>query len=89
METIILVVVIGLMDIFCFITGARVGQKVVRQEPVEMPNLNPVKAIDKVITEHRVTKEKEAEEEYFKALMHNIDNYDGTSVGQVNIPARK
>lgn len=86
METILLTITICLNSVVCFIIGAKVGQKVVRQEPIE---INPVKAVNKAITEHKDKKEKEAEDEFYKAILQNIDNYDGTAVGQVKVPARK
>lgn len=89
METILLVIAVAVMCIVSFITGAKVGQKVVKGEPVEMPNLNPVKAINNAIEEHKEKKEKEAEDQYYEAILHNIDVYDGTSAGQKQIPIRK
>jgi hypothetical protein len=86
METIILTIIICLDSIICFVLGAVIGQKVVRQEKIE---INPVKAVNKAITEHKDKKEKEAEDEYYKAILQNIDNYDGTGVGQVKVPVRK
>jgi len=86
METILLILVIGLICYLNFITGVKVGQKVVRGETVETPNLNPIKAVNKAITEHKVQKEKELEDQYYEAIMHNIDAYDGTSTGQKKIP---
>ena len=80
------ILIICLSNLLCFIVGAKVGQKIVRQEKIE---LNPVKAVKNTITEHKVQKEKEAEDEYIKAILHNIDVYDGTSVGQVKVPVRK
>jgi hypothetical protein len=73
-------------NILSFVLGARIGQKIVRQEKIE---LNPVKAVKNTITEHKVQKEKEQEDEYIKTILHNIDIYDGTSVGQVKVPTRK
>ena len=81
-----LVLVIGMLCIVCFFVGAKVGQKVVRQEPIE---LNPIKAVNKAIEEHKEIKAKEEEDEYYKALYQNIDNYTGDSIGQVDIPRRK
>lgn len=81
-----LAIIISLNSIICFIIGAKVGQKVVRQEPIE---LNPIKAVNKAITEHKEIKAKEEEDEYYKALYSNIDNYTGDSIGQVDIPRRK
>ena len=73
-------------NVICLIVGTKLGQKVARQEKIE---LNPVKVVKNTITEHKVQKEKEAEDEYIKAILHNIDVYDGTSVGQVKVPTRK
>lgn len=86
METILLIITIGLINALMFILGAKVGQKVIRQEPIE---LNPIKAVNKAITEHKEIKAKEEEDEYYKALYSNIDNYTGDSIGQVDIPRRK
>ena len=73
-------------NLLSFIVGAKVGQKIVRQETI---NLNPVKAVENVITEHKEIKAKEEEDEYFKAIYQNIDNYTGDSIGQVEVPRRK
>lgn len=81
-----LAIIICLDSIICFIIGAVIGQKVSRQEKIE---LNPIKAVNKAIEEHKEQKEKEAADEYYEALMHNIDNYNGDSIGQVEIPRRK
>lgn len=86
METILLILVICVINAYCFVIGAKVGQKVVRQEPIET---NPIKALNKAVEEHKEAQIKEAEDDYYKALMHNIDNYNGDSIGQVEIPRRK
>lgn len=86
METVLLVITIGLTNVFCFILGAKVVEKVYNNQPIE---INPIKAVNKAITEHKETKAKEAEDEYYEAIMHNIDNYTGDSIGQVEIPKRK
>lgn len=81
-----LAIIICLNSVICFIIGAKVGQKVVRQETIE---INPIKAVNKAIEEHKEALIKDAEEEYYKALYSNIDNYTGDSIGQVDIPRRK
>ena len=78
--------ILAASNIICFIIGAKIGQMTTRQETI---NLNPVKAVENAITEHKETKIKEAEDEYYKALYQNIDNYTGDSIGQVEIPRRK
>lgn len=79
-------IVIYLMNLLSFVLGAKIGQKVVRQESI---TLSPVKAVKNVISEHKEQKAKEAEDDYYETLMHNIDNYTGDSIGQVEIPKRK
>lgn len=79
---ILLLLTMGLVNIFCFLVGARVGQKVSRDERVEVPNLNPVAAV----REHRERREADRKQERIDTIMHNIDSYDGTSAGQKEIP---
>ena len=81
METLILIAVIGAMNIFCFMVGARVGQTVSRGEAVTMPSVNPIEAI----REHRENKEAEIERSKVDTILRNIDAYDGTSNGQEDV----
>ncbi len=77
-EIIILILGIGLMNILCFLIGAKTGQKVVKGEAVELPNINPVKAIN----EYQEDRRQKKEEENFNINLENIENYDGTGIGQ-------
>lgn len=81
-DTLILIVSIGIMNILCFFIGAKVGQKVVRQEPIEIPKIQPIKAI----REHNENKEVIKLQEKDRILSENIDNYNGTSLGQQDLP---
>ena len=82
METILIVITIGIMDILCFYFGAKIGQKAVNNQPIE---INPVKAVSRTIDEHKAKKEQDKENEYYESIMYNIDHYDGTSIGQKDI----
>lgn len=84
--SVIEVLLICLLNLLSFVLGARIGQKTIKGEKIE---INPIKATEKAIADRREKREKEAEEEYFKTIMHNIDTYDGTSNGQMTIPNRK
>lgn len=79
-------IIVSIGNILCFIIGAIIGQKTSRNESI---NINPIKAIDTAITEHREVKEKQEEDEYNKTIMYNIDNYDGTGLGQKNLPTKR
>lgn len=77
----LLLAVMALSNILCFVIGARVGQKVVKGEEVELPKIDPMQAV----RDHRAKKEAEMEQERFNAILRNIDNYDGTPNGQEEV----
>ena len=83
METIILVLSIGIMNILCFFIGAKVGQKVVKGEDIKLPN--PIKTIEETKETWEFKKEQEEENKRLKIQLENIDNYNGTPLGQKDI----
>jgi uncharacterized protein YneF (UPF0154 family) len=76
-----LVALVGTLNVMCFLIGAKVGQKVSRDETIELPNLNPMKAI----REMQDKREAERVQDKIETIMQNIDNYDGTSAGQRDV----
>lgn len=80
--TIILCTVFGVFILLAYSLGLKNGQKLSKSEEVVMPELNPVKAIQHEIESHEEKKKQEA----FDVMMDNIDNYDGTGLGQKNLP---
>ena len=83
-ETLTMIICTGLMNILCFFIGAKVGQKVVKNEELKLPN--PVKSIKEDIQTYEETKEAMKEQEKLDTIAYNIDMYDGTSLGQREIP---
>lgn len=81
---IIAIAVISGLNIVCFFIGAKVGQKVVKGEEVQLPN--PIKAVQETVETYKEDKEAIKEREYYEAIAHNIDIYNGTSIGQMEIP---
>ena len=79
---ILLTAVVGLLCIFCFVTGARVGQKVAKGEKIETPAVNPLKAY----REREAKKEAEKEQHRMDIILRNIENYDGTGDKQEDVP---
>ena len=76
--------IMGIVNILCFFIGAKVGQTVSKGEKLEVPNLNPVEAV-------RAVKEKNElrhKEDRMATIMGNLEAYDGTSVGQRDVPRR-
>ena len=74
--------VMGAVNILCFMIGAKVGQAVKNGNAVEMPTVNPVKIVQK----HKEQKELRAELDAMQTILNNIDNYNGTSIGQADVP---
>lgn len=74
--------VAGLVNIGCFLIGAKVGQTVSRGGTVELPELNPVKAARAYAESRKQTEEERRRE----IILRNIDSYDGTGLGQQEVP---
>ena len=78
---ILFILVVGALCIACFFVGAKVGQKVSKGEPIELPSLDPVKPI----REHKAREPAEAEQRKKDTILRNIDRYDGTGLGQEDV----
>ena len=79
---ILLIAVVGTLNIVCFFVGAKVGQMTSKGEPIKTPTLNPLK----IAREHIDKKEAEMAQDKFDTIMQNIENYDGTSRNQKDVP---
>lgn len=86
MDVLLIIAAVGIMCILCFIVGAKVGQAVTKGEKVEMPDINPLNAIKEHADKRQMDKEQRQIRARTDAIMHNIDVYDGTSVGQKDVP---
>ena len=82
METILTILVTGALNVVCFFIGAKVGQKVVKGEPIEMPQISPTRAKE----ERQSRRAAEAENERYNAILRNIEAYNGTEIGQEDVP---
>lgn len=79
-----LVFVVGAMNIACFLIGAKVGQTVVKGKEIEVPAVNPMEAYRK----HEAKKAAQEEQNRIDTIMRNIESYDGTAIGQEDVPGR-
>lgn len=82
---IMLIITMSVLNVACFFIGAKVGQQVVKGEKIEIPN--PVKSVRDDIQSFNERKETNKTQERLDAIAHNIDVYDGTSIGQIDIPS--
>lgn len=79
---VLLLLVMGVTNILCFMIGAKVGQKVVKGEVVELPSLDPLKSY----REHQDRKEAQQVQKAVDVIMQNIEAYNGTADGQKDVP---
>ena len=77
----LLLAVMGAANVLCFIVGAKVGMAVKKDEEIKLPSVNPVEAVK----EHINKREARAEQDKLEKIMQNIERYDGTSNGQVDV----
>lgn len=80
--TILLILGVSTLNVVCFLFGLKLGQKIRKDEPIQVPTLNPLKAIRE--REHRRIAEKE--QRAYDIIQANIDNYDGTELSQKDVP---
>lgn len=78
---ILIILTVSTLNIVCFFIGAKVGQKAVKGEPIELPSLNPIKAY----RELQDRKQAEREADRLDTILQNIEAYDGTSAGQKDV----
>lgn len=71
----------GVLLMFAFLIGARTAQKADRGEEIKLPSINPMEAYK----EHREQSEANKEQERLNTMLENINNYDGTGLGQKDI----
>ena len=84
----LLLLVMGAVNVACFVIGAKVGQATAKGEEVKLPVVKPIEPVQ----EHQEQKEAELEavmeQSQLETILQNIDNYDGTDQGQVDVPGR-
>lgn len=83
METIALLFLFGIFIILSYTLGLKNGQKLKNEEEIKIPEINPVKIVRNEIE----TFEQKKKQDVYDTMMANIDNYDGTGLGQKDIPS--
>ena len=78
---IILALTVGALCIFCFLIGAKVGQKVVKGESIEFPSADPME----IYRKYEAKKEAQMEQDKIDTILRNIESYDGTGKGQEDV----
>ena len=79
---ILTILAVGTLNIACFFVGAWVGQKVTKGDAIKLPAFNPAEKIQ----ERKDKKAARTEQDRINAILRNVERYDGTSLGQEDIP---
>lgn len=80
--TVLLIAVSGTLNIVCFFIGAKVGQCVNKDIPLELPKIDPMKAHQ----ERQAKKHEKKEQDRIQTILDNIENYNGTAERQKDVP---
>ena len=80
-DTILLLFLFGIFIIIAYTLGLKNGQKLKNNEEKKMPEIKPVKIVRNEIESF----EEKKRQATFETMMSNIDNYDGTGLGQKDI----
>lgn len=75
------ILAVGFVCLACFLSGVNVGQKAAKGEEVKLPTIKPAEPVP-------VQEEEKVAMSRLEAIEHNINNYDGTEQGQVDVPWR-
>ncbi len=81
METVLICTVFGVFLCFAFVFGIKIGELLSQGKTIDIPSLNPIKQLKKNIE----NKSQRKERENYNKLLQNIDNYDGTELGQKEV----
>lgn len=76
----------GVFILLSFVLGFNCGIKTKKEEQIEMPNLNLIKTINERKIEKKEEEKRTREQEIMETNLANIEAYDGTSIGQKEIP---
>lgn len=81
---VLIILVVCIVNILCFYIGARIGQKIIRDEEVTLPN--PVREVQEQVQEYREKRKAKEEQDQLDVILANIERYDGTGYGQQEVP---
>lgn len=82
METIILCTLLGVFILISFLFGIKIGMMIPKEEKKVT---NKIKSLKPVKSKEFATNDKDEELDEVAKLMHNIEIYDGTAKGQVDV----
>lgn len=77
-------VLVGIQNLICMIIGLKVGLALSNGESFSLPN--PIQEYADQQAKRQAKKEAKAEQDKIETILKNIENYDGTGFGQMDVP---
>lgn len=76
-------IILCLINMFSLLVGVKIGQNSIKGKDIQ---LNPIKVVKNEINNTKEEKKQSLEKRKLETMLHNIDSYDGTGIGQKEIP---
>lgn len=77
-------VLVGIQNLVCIIIGLKAGLALNKGESFSLPN--PIKEYADRQAEKEAKKEAKLKQDQIDIILRNIENYDGTGFGQMDVP---
>ena len=75
-------IVFGIFILISFVMGVVLGQKLNKGEEIKV---NPVEIVQDHIEDTKSKRKSQIEQEELDRMLQNIDNYNGSGIGQLDI----
>lgn len=80
----VFLVLVGMQNLICVIIGMKIGLALNKGGSISLPN--PIDEYTKRQAEKQAKKEAQKEQDKIDIILRNIENYDGTGFGQMEVP---
>ena len=80
----VFLVLVGIQNLVCVIIGLKIGLALNKGEPFSLPN--PIEKYEEHQAKKEAKKQAKAEQDKIETILKNIENYDGTGFGQMDVP---
>ncbi len=85
METILIILTTGFICLLSFYMGLKANSNEPKGE-IKVPIINPIKKFQEHKEQVKESKQEKLEREILETNLENINNYDGSPLGQKDIP---
>ena len=85
---VLLLLVMFVINTAWFLLGVKFGKQVAKYDEVKLPAVKPTEPVEEHQAQNEAEQEAVMDQRQLEAILQNIDNYDGTDEGQVDVPWR-